>query len=457
MKYLMIITTAFALAASSELKAQARENDETAAKTPSSTATGGTAKAAPVSTAPVVEIQHIRPMDQRGLNIFETPKDDDVAYTGFKLQWGAAFSQEFQGLDHKNTADPKLVSGVDANKLIQLGHGFNNATANMYMNAQIAQGIRVALTTYLSARHHQESWVKDGYLLIDASPLDYKPLNTLMKYVTVRAGQFELNYGDAHFRRTDNGSGMFNPLIGNYIMDAFTTEIGGEVYFRAKGFLAMGGMTGGEIHGQVTKPADRAPSYLGKVGYDKRINEHTRVRLTTSLYTTRRTISNTLYSGDRGGSPYYDVVENTTSTETAQAWSGAIQPGLKSKVQAVVVNPFVKFHGLELFGNIEQVSGRTTAETDNRTWKQYVGEAVYRFAGDKLYGAARYNTVKGTLAGMAPEVGAKRAQLGGGWFMTTNVLLKGEYVKQTYNDFPTTDIRNGAEFKGFMVTGVVSF
>ncbi len=69
-----------------------------------------------------------------------------------------------------------MVSGVNANQLADIGFGFNNSTANLYLNAQIAKGIRVALTTYLSARHHPESWVKDGYLLIDASPIDFIPL-----------------------------------------------------------------------------------------------------------------------------------------------------------------------------------------------------------------------------------------------------------------------------------------
>ena len=90
-----------------------------------------------------------------------------------------------------------------------------------------------------------------------------------MQYVTIRAGHFEINYGDEHFRRTDNGNAMFNPFVGNLLMDAFTTEIGGEVYLRKGPFMAMGGMTGGETRGQVTAPEKRSPAYLGKVGFDK--------------------------------------------------------------------------------------------------------------------------------------------------------------------------------------------
>jgi hypothetical protein len=415
-----------------------------------------------LSTAPGIELQNYRPEDKRGINVFEAPKDESVAYEGFKLQWGAAFTQQFQGLDHSNTAAPRLVTTgtttTNANQLVRIGHGPNNATANLYLNGQLARGIRVAMTTYSSARHHNETWVKDGYLLVDASPIDWAPLNNIMKYVTIRAGHFEINYGDAHFRRTDNGNSIRNPLVGNYIMDAFTTEVGAEVYLRASGFLAMGGVTGGESRGMIANPDKRSPSYLAKVGYDKKFSDDLRFRLTASEYATSSSVSNTLFSGDRAGSRYYDVLENTSSTEAAQAWSGAMQPGLKNSIHSFVINPFVQFRGLELFGNIERAKGRAAGETDNRTWKQNVGEAVYRFLPDqRLYVAARYNTVKGQLTVGTPDVTVKRTQFGGGWFLTPNLLTKVEYVNQSYLDFPTTDIRNGGKFKGFMVEGVVAF
>src|SRR3954468_12947908 len=317
-----------------------------------------------MAMAPKIEVQNYRPEDKRGINVFEAPKDESVAYDGFKLQWGAAFTQQFQGLDHSNTAAPRLVTSgtppvtTDANKLIRIGHGPNNATANLYLNGQLAKGIRVAMTTYSSARHHQETWVKDGYLLVDASPIDWKPLNDIMKYVTIRAGHFEINYGDAHFRRTDNGNSMRNALVGNYIMDAFTTEVGGEVYVRTGPFLAMGGVTGGESRGMIANTQRPSPSWLSKIGFDKQFTDAFRFRLTGSEYATSSSVNNTLFSGDRAGSRYYDVLENTSSSEATNAWSGAIQPGLANSIHSVVVNPFVQFRGLELFGNIERAKGR---------------------------------------------------------------------------------------------------
>jgi hypothetical protein len=404
------------------------------------------------------EINHIRPADQRGVNQFEATKEDVVPFNGFALSFGGAFQQDFQGLQHSNSAAPVLSNGVNANQLINIGHGFNNAVANLNINAQIAPGIRIAMTSYLSARHHQETWVKDGYFLMDASPIDNALLNQIMKTTTLRVGHFEINYGDSHFRRTDNGNGMYNPFDGNYIMDAFTTEIGAEVYERSGPWLAMVGMTGGEVHGQVTTPEKRSPSMLGKFGFDTKLGDDIRVRLTASGYANNKSASNTLFTGDRGGSKYYDVLENTASTEQANAWSGQVRPGFSNKVSAQVLNPFIKIGGAEFFGNFEIVRGMASTEPKLRNVRQQVYEGLYRFASDKFYVGGRYNVVSGQMITKSyADQNVNRYQFGGGWFVTPNLLSKVEWVNQKYNDFPTNDIRYGGNFKGFMFTGAVGF
>ena len=125
---------------------------------------------------------------------------------------------------------------TNVNQLADIGAGFNLATANLNVNALIADGIQVDLTTYLSSRHHQEAWVKGGYLQVDdASFLGVEAIDKVMELVTVKLGHLEINYGDAHFRRSDNGNAFYNPFIEGNILDAFTTEIGGEVYVRKAG------------------------------------------------------------------------------------------------------------------------------------------------------------------------------------------------------------------------------
>lgn len=427
---------------------------------PDSSASSVSTSAPPASERAMstpIKIAYFRPHDARALNLFEPPKVEGVPYTGFALQAGAAFTQQFQAVDHDNNATPNIVSGTDLNSLVDIGSGFNNADANLYLDAQLARGIRVALTSYLSSRHHSETWVKDGYLLIDGSPWENPTLDNLMRYLTLRIGHFEINYGDQHFRRSDNGQAMFNPLVGNLLMDAFTTEIGGEVYFRSNSFLAMAAVTGGEIRGQVIKPEQRSPSVMGKLGFDKQMNPDLRVRLTGSVYNTTESISNTLYSGSRAGSRYYYVVENPLATEAAQAWSGDVRPGFSKQVTAWVVNPFVKYRGLELFGNIEGTEGRTASESSKRKWTHYAAEGVYRFATNHLYVAGRYNVAEGRLQGMTSDVSVERVQVGGGWFLTQSLLAKAEYVSQTYKDFLVTDIRHDAKFDGVVVEAVVSF
>jgi hypothetical protein len=419
-----------------------------------------------------LDIQYVRPQDQRGINMFETPKVAGAAYTGFKVQWGAAFAQQFQGLTHKNTADSVFQAASAAvpgnagaaavanrNRLQRIGNGFNNAVANAYLHAQLAKGIRIQLTSYLSARHHNETWVKDGFIQIDESPIDLPILNNIMKYTTIKIGHFEVNYGDFHFKRSDNGQVVYNPLVGNAIMDAFTTEVGAEAIFQKSGFLAVAALTNGEVRGQILRASDRSPAFMGKLGFDKQLNADVRTRLTASYRNQGSAASNTLYSGDRAGSRYYYVLENYVSTEAANFTSGNINPGYSDKGNSVMVNPFIKVKGAEFFGMYEVAKGRAAPNTNpTREVKQYMAEGTYRFLkGDKLFLAARWNQVSGDLGGLNTDIKVTRANAGAGWFILPTLMLKGELVTQKYEGFARSDIRNGGKFQGFMLEAATSF
>jgi hypothetical protein len=398
-----------------------------------------------------ISIGHIRPNDQRGVNMYEPSKHDTVTFQGTRLVFGGAFRQDFQGLSHSNanTTAP----------LIGLGHGFNNASANLNMDVQLAKGIRVAMTSYLSSRHHNETWVKDGYIMMDASPIDNAILNRIMDHTTLKVGHFEVNYGDGHFRRTDNGSAMFNPFVGNYILDAFSTEVGAEAYVHDGWWLAMAGMTNGEVKGATTTPEKRSPAFFGKVGVDgKPLGEDLRVRFTMSAMSQAKSANQTLYGGDRAGSMYYNVVEGPTATEAANAWSGQVRNPFGSAIQGQMLNQFVKFKGFEFVGQQEWARGRNlTGEIAKRKISQQVVEGLYRLGStEQFYVGARYINFDGQLVvNSTAEQNISRYQVGGGWFVTKNLLAKGEWVNQDYSGF--TDIRKGASFKGFMVSGAVSF
>lgn len=483
------------------------------------------------------DIQYSRPWDKEGINVFEPSKTAaQPAYSGFKIRIGGSFTQDYQSLTHENKANYVAVgrtpaalnsAGIVTKDTVKLNRnilygvgtvsgsgnsakwnynvagdstsanlsGFNLAMANLNLDFQIADGIRVSLENYMSSRHHSEFWVKGGYIQIDKLPMFGNP-QWFEKYARVKIGHFQPNFGDMQFRRTDGGNAIFNPFVENYIFDAFTTEIGGEVYvFPVDGFMGMVGMTSGFINGNVEAYADannsfgavptkKSPSIFAKVAYDKTFNS-LRFRLSASIYNNSNIQRNTMYAGDRTGSHYFLVMEPAlqvssagsfaTYTATAQGsqfTSGRFNPDVPNRVQAIMINPFVKFKGLEVFGSYEIISGSNYADvsgTDRKTWDkrnftQFAVEGVYRFLpNEQAYVGVRYIGASGEPRGLKDadgnqlEVGIDRLAVSAGWFPTKNLLLKGEYVSQKYNDFPTTDYRYEGKFSGFVIEAVVGF
>lgn len=405
------------------------------------------------------DLSHFRARDKRGVNVFEDPKEEGVTFDGVKGRVGGQFALQWQGLNHSNTAAEKLDpdTGENLNELVKIDNNFNLATANMDIDVQLAKGVRSHLRTYLSSRHHNEPYVKDGYLLVDSLDLvDEGFLSGLMEYVTIKLGHMEVNYGDLHFRRSDNAQGIYNPFIGNTIMDSFSTEVGAEVYARANGFLAMVGASNGKLNQNVADGEGDGVSVLGKLGWDEQVTDDLRLRFTGSVYNTAKSAGTRLYAGDRAGSRYYYVTEHLATT--SQFRSGRFDPALKNKLTAIMFNAFAKFQGLEVMGTYENADGRDNTESKDRAFDQYVAEVVYRFGStENYYAGARYNLVQGPLKGKTEDVTVDRWQFGLGWYLTNNMLGKLEYVDQQYSDFPSTDILNGAEFKGFMVESVIAF
>jgi len=417
-----------------------------------------------------------RPYDQRGLNGFETSKaPDTIAYEGLRIRFGAGFTQQFQSIEHENTALNNLGSG--ANRLYPLAPGFMTAQANLFTDVQLADGIRLNVTTYLSSRHHNEAWVKGGYIQFDKLPFNTPFLNKLMEVATIKVGHMEVNYGDAHFRRPDGGHTLQAPFMEGNIADAFATEIGGEVYVQKGGLFAMVGVTNGMLKGAVdsvniTKVGSvvtndntaRNPSVLLKGGVDRRLSEKLRVRASGSLYWNANSAGSglTLYSGDRTGSNYQNVMEKQPlgTAYTAMFASGRFNPGFSKNITAVMLNGFVKAGGLELFATYETANGKAKTETANRDMTQLAGDVVYRFGkAENLFVAGRYNVVNSELlyGTQIQEVAIDRTAFAAGWFLTRNILMKAEYVLQHYKDFPATDYRNGGKFNGFVVEAVVGF
>jgi len=443
------------------------------------------------------DIQYWRAYDQTGINVFEAPKTDTLTpYEGLKVRIGGNFTQQFQALSHSNGFDPAINAVPD---MYKLSPGFNLATANLNFDIQLEDGIRIALENYMSSRHHPEFWVKGGYIQIDKLPM-FNNTEWFDNNLRVRIGHFQPNYGDQMFRRTDNGNAVYNAFVGNTILDAFTTEIGGELSFFKGPFFGLVGMTSGIINGDVqdkgyfyhpnpdildSMKIAKMPSVLAKVGFDNQISDDFRLRLTGSIYMNPGSSRNTLYAGDRTGSRYYMAMEAVNATAAGNFTSGRINPNFTSRVTSVMINPFIKFKGLEFFGMYEVSSGynymadvdpaATGIEFETRTVNQIMAELVFRFLrNEQAFIGARYNVVSGQMYnsgvyrnpvndGLGDQT-IDRLQVGAGWFATPNLMLKAEYVVQNYNGFDSkngegqfNDIRNNGKFSGFMVEAVVGF
>lgn len=380
------------------------------------------------------------------------PKKNVKEFNGVDLKVGGSFALQFQGLRSDNSFHADSANGV-----IELTDNFNLATANFTLNVQLAKGLSVYLNTFLSSRHHNETYVEGGYFTIQS--LDFVApgfAEDLMENVTIKIGHMELNYGDAHFRRSTNANAIYNPFVGNLIMDSYTTEVGGELYYidPESGWLAMVGLTNGKLNQSPTDPGATKMGFLGKLGWDKQIDDDLRVRLTGSVYSIGTAKSLYLYGADRAGSRYYNVMENNGANGRDDFRSGRFNPSFTKnddgdhQLTAIMINPFVKFQGLEVFGTYETASGQ------EETYTQIAGEALYRFGqNERFYVGGRYNKVSND----SNDETIDRIQASFGWFLTPNVLAKAEYVVQNYNDYDVSSKFNGGKFDGFMLESVISF
>nr|WP_315256438.1 hypothetical protein [uncultured Flavobacterium sp.] len=440
-----------------------------------------------------------------GINIFDVQKDDKE-FKGLSIDLGGAFNMDFQATNSFND-QPVNNGDVTGYRLLNNQNNFSLPGADMTIAAQLFDGVRVNLDVYLASRHHNEAYAKGGYLQIDK--LDFIKrdfLADVMKYATIKIGQMENNYGDAHFKSSDNGSTLKNTFVGNNIMNAFSTQMGIEVYYNRNGWVSMLGATNGNLNQSNTELASGyntvvSPTVLAKFGYDKQLDKDLRVRLTGSYIHSANMGNANIYASSRSGFGYWSVLNNAsyntvayvknkatgivtpTPTTVASNYSststpeGTFNPNFKNWYTSYMINPFVKYKGLEFFGTIELASGGDNTITDDkRTADQYAAELVYRFGkSEQFYVGGKYNTVSGKLSNAdADKVSVNKVEASVGWFMTKNILAKLEYVNQNYNDYAqtttattsnatsittTTSANNfyGGKFNGLVFEAVISF
>lgn len=367
---------------------------------------------------------------------FEKEQIDDKEVTGLKVTVGADFALQLQAIGHEAPIE-----------LIDLKNNFNLPTANLYISADLAPGIQLFLNNYMSSRHHNEAWVEGGYLIIDKLPF-ISNSDRFMKFLTLKAGVMMPDYGDAHYFRSNNGDVFGNPFVGNWIMDAYTNNPGMEVMFRKNDFIALVGANNGRMNYGRGNDIGEDLVFNWKLAYDTDINENLRLRASVSGYHVGEGHSgSTLWDGDRAGARYYNVMQAADATAD-NFRSGRWGPGAnQTEMNSYMVNLFARFYGFELFGVYETMKGVRSNNEQNFT--QTAVQALYRI-GD-FYLGTRWNNVDNNDGS---EV--SRTNLGGGWHMVDHVLIKLDYVSQTYEG-PSHASIDGGKFNGVVLEAAISF
>lgn len=412
-----------------------------------------------------------------GLNFESTKSQMDTA-NKLHVKIGTDMELDYQSLVNYPT---KL--------LVPIGEGINFPMANMRIIGFLSPGIKLHVELYLANPHHTNTYVKDGYLLIDKMPfIKSDVIDNIMQYVSLKVGDMEANYGDEHFRRSDGGNVIRNPFIGNYIMDAFTTMPAAELNLNIKGFIAMIAAGTGTLNqtldtynaktGAFTRynTYDQL-AYYAKIGYDKQFTDDLRVRVTVSGYHLNNNQTGSLYNGDRAGTFYALVMQqqkpiggvDPTNVEDAQM-SGYWEPGSANKDNNVMINALVKYKGFEFFGTSERASGTNASTYNVFDMSQNAAELIYHFGPkQQFYGAARWDEVYNNRYGNKNDISTLNDnvvmdgrtvsgyQLAAGWFLTKNILAKFEYVNRQYYGFTNEFANNAAGFNGWSVQTVISF
>lgn len=369
---------------------------------------------------------------------FESPKLNGEDFTAVKVKVGGDFAIQLQSLNHE----------APSAELIDLKHNFNLPTANFSLTTDLAPGIQLHMNTFLSSRHHNEAWVEGGYLTIDKLPF-LPAADGIMEYLTIKAGVMMSNYGDAHFFRSNNASVLSNPFVGNWIMDAYTTNPGIEVMFRNKGFLALVGTNNGRMNYGRGNDLSEDLVFNWKLAYDKQVTDDLRLRASLSGFHVGEGHSGAyLWDGDRAGARYYNVMQLKTATAD-NFRSGRWSPGSgQTEMNTYMANLFVQFHGLEVFGIYENMKGLSSKGADLH-FTQTAVQALYRLG--SFYVGTRLNKVDDNNGSTV-----SRTNLGGGWNMTDNILVKLDYVNQKYEGAAHAAI-NGGKFNGVVLEAAISF
>lgn len=344
-------------------------------------------------------------------------------------------------IDNKNGTAPTMTTGFPA------------AIANLYIFATVADGIDVFTEYYLSSKHHLgDVYDNEGYVMFNHLPsqLNKGILESIFKVIDVKAGHFEVDFGNQHWVRSDEGEVQKNPLVGNYLVDPQLVEGGAEIIGHHNWFHWVLGAGNG-----VTSEDFRNKRDYSKHGKIQIEPESKKFNLAFSVYAVDQSenksseSSGNLFSGARSGSRYAGLNPATGASDPdfAQLLLGAGQDEFAWQADASVNLGPLWLSGLFGFYEDADTDGydKTSAATIASTAGEPEDQWTYYGAEAKLditkngYLAARYSGAQADRIGsVTSKAKADRIQVGYGYHLVDGILFKAEYMNQKMDEFPTT-------------------
>lgn len=343
---------------------------------------------------------------------------------GFALFAGMTSAGRFQALQQKN-----VVTG--GKTPARLEPGFQTAWGSFEFLADFDQHLEVYFDVYLSTKAHpSQAQGHEGYMLMRGlkGPLGEMPgLKQLLQVANIKAGQFDVDFGDHGYRRTDNARGQRNPFIGNTLLDPSTTEVGVEVFSKPTTLNWLVGAGSGSEQGSFERGRGFGMHAKTWINFDS-------LRLSGSAYyldhDRESTSFSNLYRSSRSGGQYNGVFDNGNAP-------GGIFVGVGKTLTAYQADATWYKTNYEIYSHVGVVNEQ--APTGDERWLYSTLDGVLRLT-PRLYLDARYNVAfADQLRGNSTDGRVQRIQLGGGYWLFQPVLFKLEYVHQRLTGFAERD------------------
>ncbi len=311
-----------------------------------------------------------------------------------------------------------------------------------------------------SRPHASEMQGSQGYILFRGLPGGQ--MDGFFDFVEVKAGQFEVNFGDHIYRRSSNSRVQQNALIGNAVVDPRATETGFEFRTRRGPVRASFGITDGSESEDFSRGRG--------VGYNAKLwgNPLDNMRVSLSGYyvdhssnpSGRESSQSNMHRTLRDGGPYGGILDDGGAP-------GQVFIGAGQKLGAGQFDVTTSLGALELYANVgyaedSNINGSAEGSPREAYW-YYTAEGVYDIT-DRIYGALRYSgAMADSVGGESSDGYVNRYQAGIGYRITDFILAKAEYVHQEYRSFDDgqrvsgVDAGKNPSFDGFLIEVSLAF